>query len=173
MIVDLELSFFTMPYFEDLSPWTCFEPFLTAEKLRAVGWLAWGHPFKQRQTDLSESHFRKLLQLLKHPWEPLEAAGDHECEFCVEAKDFFGRSYVKRYGLVIYFGSSNLFVPGDNCIYVAPSMIAHYIEAHAYEPPPEFWEAVLSCPEMRSEPYKKALMRNGPTGVKLDLWPLA
>ena len=151
-----------MTYFEDLSPCTYFGPFHAgAEKLKAVGWLASGHPFKERQNDLSESHFRKLLQLLRHPWEPGKFAGSYECEFCV--KDVFGRSYVKRYGLVIYFGSSNLFVPGDDCIYVAPSMIAHYVEAHAYEPPAEFWEAVLSCPEMRSESYKKALMRNGPT----------
>jgi hypothetical protein len=46
----------------------------------------------------------------------------------------------------VYFGASNLFIPGKGCAYVAPSMIAHYIDKHRYEPPPEFWRAVLDCP---------------------------
>src|SRR5215475_4192839 len=152
-----------MPYFEDLSVCT----FFGVKKFKAVGWLASGQPFKERQTDLSEAHFRKLLQLLKRPWEPLSCAGYHTCEFCVEPEEDFTRFTAKRYGLMIHYGITNLFVPGKDCIYVAPSMIAHYVEAHAYEPPGEFWEAVLSCPEMRSEPYKKALILNGPTD---QLW---
>ena len=66
----------------------------------------------------------------------------------------------------IHFGISNLFVPGRDCIFVAPSMIVHYIDAHRYEPPEEFWRAVLDCPEMRSDAYKKALLANGPSDEK-------
>ena len=118
-----------MAYFEDLSPCTYFGHFPTgAEKLKAVG----------RQTDLSESHFRQLLQLLQNPWEPGHFMGCHKCEFCFGIEDDVGRFTLQRYGLVIHFGASNLFVPGKDCIYVAPSMIAHYVEAHAYEPPAEF-----------------------------------
>jgi len=72
-----------MPYFEDLSPWTCFEPFLPAEKLKAVGWLAWGYPFKQRQTDFSEPNFHKLLQpatLLRTATEPAVAGTSRKSE---------------------------------------------------------------------------------------------
>ena len=49
---------------------------------------------------------------------------------------------------------------------MAPSMIAHYIDAHAYEPPAVFWEAVMKCPEMSSDAYGEALILNGPTNEK-------
>ena len=111
----------------------CFRT--SAEKFKAVGWIARGHPFKERQTDLSESNFRKLLQLLKRPWEPGCFAGYHECEFCVEAEDDFMRFTVKRYGLVIHYGISNLFVPGKDCIYVAPSLIAPMCNPMPMSPP--------------------------------------
>ena len=68
--------------------------------------------------------------------------------------------------MVVRFGANNLFVPGEGVIYVAPSMIAHYIDAHAYEPPRVFWEAVMKCPEMWSDGYGQALMLNGPTNEK-------
>jgi hypothetical protein len=81
--------------------------------------------------------------------------------------DAFERRYrIERYGLVIRFGANNLFVPGEGLIYVAPSMIAHYIDAHAYDPPALFWEAVMQCPEMWSDAHGQALILNGPTNDK-------
>ena len=47
-----------------------------------------------------------------------------------------------------------------------PSMIAHYIDAHAYAPPAVFWEAVMKCPEMWSDAYAQALILDGPTNEK-------
>lgn len=82
---------------------------------------------------------------------------------------FERRHRIKRYGLVIDFGAKNLFVPGGGLIYVAPSMIAHYIDAHAYEPPAVFWEAVTKCPEMWSDAYGEALILNGPTNENWKL----
>jgi hypothetical protein len=52
-------------------------------------------------------------------------------------------------------GSANVFVPGEACVYVAPSLILHYIDTHAYAPPDVFWEAVRACPPMRSMAYLK------------------
>jgi hypothetical protein len=153
-----------MTHFEDLS--SCTYGFASdTEKLKAVGWLAWGHPYTERQTDLSEAHFHQLLRLLVNPWEPGHFMGAHECEFCFGPEDEGHRFTLERCGLIIHFGASNLFVPGKDCIYVAPSMIAHYVHAHDYEPPAEFWEAVLvlSCPEMGSETYRRALIVNGPS----------
>jgi len=159
-----------MTYFKDLSPCTYFGSFITsAEKLKAVGWLAWGHPYKERQTELSEAQFHQLLRLLQDPWEPGHFMGVHECEFCFDRSDS-GRFTLERYGLVVHFGASNLFAPGKDCVYVAPSMIAHYVDKHGYEPPAEFWEAVVKCPEMDSETYRKALILNGPSDDKWIRW---
>jgi len=93
--------------------------------------------------------------------------GSHECEFCPEAprdlEEYYQRHKIERDGLVVDFGASNFYVPADGCIYVAPSMIAHYVDVHSYEPPAVFWEAVMNCPEMASETYKQALIANGPS----------
>lgn len=83
-----------------------------------------------------------------------------------ETDAFDRRHSIERDGLVVRFGANNLFVPGEGLIYVAPSMIAHYIDAHAYEPPSVFWEAVMKCPEMWSDAYGQALILNGPTNEK-------
>lgn len=189
-------------YFEDLSPCLYFgEHFIgaTAEKIKAVGWLAKGRPYPRRQTEMPETTFRQLLRLLEDPWEPCHCMGYHECRFCPpptppvsqgqnKAPDVVTRKFVRgvefvlvrspktdaferrhrieRDGVVIRFGANNLFVPGEGVIYVAPSMIAHYIDAHAYEPPAVFWEAVMKCPEMWSDAYGQALILNGPTNEK-------
>jgi len=152
-------------YFADLSPCNYFS-FGRSERLRAVGWLAWGHPYRERQAELPQDNFRQLLRLLVNPWEPLHFMGQHECDFCFGNEEAARRFTLERYGFVIHFGASNLFVPGRGCIYVAPSMIAHYMDAHDYEPPAEFWEAVLSCPEMDSATYRRALIVNGPSDPK-------
>ncbi len=73
------------------------------------------------------------------------------------------RHKIERDRLVVHFGAHNLYVPAKGCVYVAPSMIAHYVYMHNYEPPAVFWDAVMSCPEMGSETYRQALMVNGPS----------
>ena len=88
--------------------------------------------------------------------------GIHGCEFCFGTEDYARRFSLERYGMRIYFGVANLFVPGKDCVYVAPSMIAHYVDSHRYEPPSEFWRAVLDCPDIQSDTYKAALIANGP-----------
>ena len=169
------------------------------EKLKAVGWLAWGHPYKRRKVKLLEPRFGRLLRLLVDPWEPSYFMGSHECEFCPEdnslvafegykgseeplasrqvanglelecvesqlphLEGYYRRHRIERGGLVIRFGARNLFVPDKGCVYVAPSMIVHYIDVHRYEPPATFWEAVMKCPEMGSQNYRQALIESGP-----------
>src|SRR5437016_10814737 len=72
-------------FFEDLSPCMYVASSLAeGEKLKAVGWLAWGHPYKRRKAKLPEQRFGQLLRLLQEPWEPGHFMGSHECEFCPE-----------------------------------------------------------------------------------------
>lgn len=191
-------------FLEDLTPCLYVASSLgEGEKLKAVGWLAMGHPYPRRQIQLLESRFGQLLRLLINPWEPLCFMGSHKCEFCPE-EDFQGsledcnrreephithrvvdgvvhewiqwqaphleaynrRHRIERDGLVVHFGATNLYVPAEGCVYVAPSMIAHYVEVHSYEPPAAFWDAVMNCPEMGSETYRQALIANGPPNEK-------
>src|SRR5215469_3675736 len=99
-------------YFLDLSPCNYFRGiYSNTEKLKAVGWLGWGHPYPERHAELPEDNFRQLLRLLRQPWEPGHFMGAHDCEFCFGAEDYARRFTLERYGFVIDFGASNLFVP--------------------------------------------------------------
>ena len=50
-----------------------------------------------------------------------------------------------------------ILVPGNQVVYAAPGGIVHYVEAHAYLPPPEFIEAVMRCPAYGSPEFQEAL----------------
>jgi hypothetical protein len=63
--------------------------------------------------------------------------------------------------LEINIGASNLFVPADNFLFAAPSLILHYIHGHGYDPPSSFWDAVTASSRLSFEAYKEALIRNG------------
>lgn len=87
---------------------------------------------------------------------------------CTELKNPATEAYDRSHridcgGLTVRFGANNLFVPGEGCVYVAPSMIVHYVDAHGYDPPVIFWQAVTNCPEMGSKAYRQALILNGPS----------
>jgi hypothetical protein len=125
--------------------------------LCAVGWLEPEHRFEQGRVD--ESFFARLMTLLVEPWQPFAVAGFHHCGFCRFTGGPGTIHYQPQRGgsVSAVVGASNIFVPGLDAIYMAPSLIAHYIDAHAYRPPDEFIAAVMTCPEMRSAAYLRAI----------------
>jgi hypothetical protein len=130
-------------------------------KLLAVGWLT---PKAHHCEGTVETEFLSaLVRLLVNPWQPAIAAGKHHCEFC---RFTGGPGSVTFDDCTVNIGSSNLWVPGSGCIYVSPSLVLHYIDAHGYCPPTEFREAVAACAPMRSIAYFKALISNGPPDIK-------
>jgi hypothetical protein len=122
------------------------------------------------------------LEALAHdPWSPVSFMGGHSCGVCARkavskrleelAREFppasgslsedFIEYYCDRHAPAsIAKGFSNLFVPGAGLVYVAPELILHYIDAHQYQPPRAFCDAVLACPPMGSAEYLEALRRN-------------
>ncbi|HEY1011486.1 MAG TPA: hypothetical protein VGE07_02200, partial [Herpetosiphonaceae bacterium] len=142
-----------MTWYEDLSPCNYFPSGLAP---LAVGWLDDHHPYPHGRIDPETA--RILFELLDNPWQPpFESGGIHHCELCylsggpflIRRRDGGGEAQV---------GRRNLFVPGAGVIYVAPSTIIHYIDAHGYLPPAEFIAALHACPPMRSPAYLKALL---------------
>jgi len=133
-----------------------------SSKLIAVGWLEPGHDYQFGEVSLEV--VRKLAELLVEPWQPAVALGRHPCGFC----RFTGGPSVFKCGSVgsaVQIGVSNLWLPADGFLYVAPSLILHYMDAHGYSPPLEFQTAVIACPPMRSMAYLKAIIKNGPQGI--------
>ena len=143
-----------MAYYADLSPCDYFGRW--QEVLLAVGWLELDHSFATSK--VSKEFFAKLIGLLRDPWQPFVTAGFQRCAFC---RFTGGPSKTDFEGNSIVVGTANLFIPATACVYVAPSLVAHYVDAHEYCPPAEFQEAVLKCPEMRSIAYLKEIKARG------------
>jgi len=152
-------------WFEDLAECTYF-PFKDTSRLLSVGWLERGKPFNIGEID--QEVFERLCELTQNPWSPVGCAGVHHCELCRFTQDSVG-FYLKKEGninTIRYEVSAaskgvSLFVPGTGVLYVSPTSITHYIDAHGYCPPAEFCESVLRCPPMRSMAYLKAILANG------------
>lgn len=143
-----------MSSFEDLSPWSFAG--VTSDVLKAVGWLEKERPYLKGE--VTDRFFDALLQLLVQPWQPAVAAGRHACSFC---RFSGGPAQIVFKGTTVTVGASTVYVPGDGVIYVAPSLVAHYVDAHDYQPPREFVDAVLQCPPMRSMQYLRAIKSVG------------
>lgn len=125
-------------------------------RLKAVGWLDAQTPYPRGHT--TRDFFDALAALAVDPWEPAALLGRHECPFCV----FTGGPATLHVGEVtVSLGTRNLFVPDDDAVFVAPSLILHYVDAHQYAPPAEFQRAVARCPPMRSMDYLKAIRAHG------------
>ena len=141
-----------MVHIPDLTP-------MGQPRLIAVGWLARGEPYERGP--LPEAFVDKLLDLLENPWEPYATAGFHRCEFC---RISGGPAQLQRGSRWISLGVRNLYVPGDGKVFMSPSLIAHYMDAHEYCPPEPYQHAVLTCPPMRSMDYLRAIRHNAPPG---------
>lgn len=112
-----------------------------------VGWLARGHVLPTG--DVPEDFVAKLRRLTKSP-ENLYR-GYHSCELCPPAPvvvDSTGRRVIDPPGDTM--GNGEIRVAGtDGIVYVAPVLVAHYVEVHRYRPPDVFIMAVLSNEERR------------------------
>jgi hypothetical protein len=135
-----------MAWYADFEHLDYFDGFADVDTtmLRAVGWLAHGHEFKQSGVDLAAVD--KLSTLLVSPWQPDRFLGGHRCDICP------GSGHVRP-----PTGFNNLFVPAEKCVYVAPELLLHYIKEHRYKPPDEFIRAVLDCPPTTSAEYLQLL----------------
>jgi len=145
-----------MAWFPDLSALT-YHPESQGLNFIAVGWLSSQHDFVKGP--VSPKRFERLCELLRDPWKPPFAyAGLHRCEFC----RFTGGS-VSAYKDYKISGASTaeLFIPVKGGVFVSPVNIAHYIDAHTYCPPEEFWGAVENCPPMKSTAYLKSILDGG------------
>lgn len=122
----------------------------------AVGWLAAGHEYTRGEVD--KESFLKLATLLRNPWQPAISAGRHPCPFC---RFTGGPASIEVDGSTITVGTGVVLIPSESRIFVAPSLVLHFIDAHGYAPPPDFLAAVADCPAMRSMEYLKRLRALG------------
>ena len=130
-----------MGYFPDFGKET---PVVSGPLIRAVGWLSSTQPFNQGSVP---AEFSTRLDLICERWddgvEALEwpdARDAHTCELCGD-----------------FHAAGSVAVPGDGILFVAPEMVAHYVDEHGYLPPADFVEAVLACPIPGTDEYASAV----------------
>ncbi len=148
-----------MAHYADLTPCDYFTPDHDG-KLVAVGWLARGHDFPRG--DVASAFIARLHHLLVNPWQPCLAMGRHSCDFCRVSG---GPGQFTLNNVPAILGATNLFVPTNDRLFVAPSLILHYIDAHDYMPHPDFCDAVMACPEMRSMDYLRLVRTVAPPAL--------
>lgn len=136
--------------------------------IRGVGFLRRGTPYDTGDAD--EAVFAKLCELTRNPWQPWASGGVHHCDLCRFTGNSVGTYYkrgksgiVEQPGYAVSAASSNvdLWVPDEGFLWVCPTSVTHYIDAHGFRPPDAFCRAVLRCPPMRSMEYLKAVLANG------------
>jgi len=162
-----------MAYYEDLSRCDYFDYWGLSERLVAVGWLDNAHPFSTGI--VSAEVMARLISFLKKPWDPSSFWGFHLCEICrpegntlrpnasrEEVAEELSRE-LRQFPEIPDLGNVNLFIPVPDSldVYVAPSLIVHYIRSHSYYPPSQFQEALMKCPEMNSPSYLGQLRSRG------------
>lgn len=130
-----------------------------------VGWLSGGRPFPRRPVPRAFAYeLRRMSQ------EPVHLThGPDLCEFSEPPDDI--SSAEPRYREVwkmFSCGNGELYVQGETrIVYCAPSLLAHSVSEHRYQPPLEFVAAVLYQRALRPISRTSSLaVRPGRSGVR-------
>ncbi len=129
-------------FFADLTPYEYgYEE--RRSNILNVGWLSRGHVFPVGA--VPDDFVASLRRLIASP-ENLYR-GYHSCEFCPDPPIVVGPT-----GLRVHtppgdtMGNGEIRVAGSRGqIYVAPVLVAHYVQVHSYLPPAVFIRAVMSA----------------------------
>lgn len=146
-------------YFEDLSTYS-YTKITSKASLKNVGWLATEVLFEQAPEP--PGLLKKIETSTLISRNPMR--GIHGCPFC-------GHVHVREVvdGREVLLGMSEVWFPSPSkeVIYMAPSLLLHYVKRHKYLPPAEFVHAVLDLPTSEAEwdtprgAYRKLVKRFG------------
>jgi hypothetical protein len=130
-----------MTHFLDLSDYsyTSRQDSLQSRAVLNVGWLAAGREFPrcEPRVDLVEALLTCCTAAVEFH------RGYHECDLRPHAEPGFDTMELN--GRTIRLGNGQIRIPAENeIIYVAPTLVAHYVANHQYCPPAEFVEAVMN-----------------------------
>jgi len=123
-------------YYDDLSP---YRRVSGTEGLN-IGWLEVGRDYPKGQ--VSSAFLEALFVMLADRQNHRNVTrGYHQCHFC----DRFSWKDLKieRSGRTALLGDAEIHVLCGTQLYVAPTLVYHYIESHGYLPPKAFVDAVL------------------------------
>ena len=132
-------------YYEDLTLYTYSN---TDIEMKNIAWLETGHDYKKGE--VSKEFKDKLWKYMRYPVKV--ARGFQVCPLCSSVKrdvpttTFNGETRNVGYYELRVWGQ-------NNTVYAVTSLIFHYMEAHQYEPPKEFIEAVMCSDDPNNQDY--------------------
>ncbi len=129
----------------------------SVEHVTWVGYLARGYQYPHGE--VRDECFDRLVKLVMVRL--IQWFGFHTCDLDPCSS---GQSQPKLYyqGQVIPDKcSTDILVPAENLVYMAPALILHYIRCHKYLPPACFLEAAMGCAEPGSDEYIAAINKVG------------
>ena len=119
-------------------------------------------PLEEKAKSEAKGGVEKLVSLAENPFQPVIRLGAHRCQFCDLLPGSAGHCIIEVLDRKLQVGIYNYFIPyQSNKIFVAPSLIHHYITSHNYCPPEKFQRAVIDCPAMDSAEYLQKVSEVG------------
>lgn len=112
----------------------------------AVGFLQRKQPFESG--DVNAKLVNKLLPFCATNIRVFGLPQAMPCPICNE------KVSIEINGKMVRLGSAEIRIIGDEAIYAAPDLLPHYIEAHGYQPPAEFIDAVMRGSGVNSAEYR-------------------
>jgi hypothetical protein len=134
----------------DLAPCTYFHG-RDCTNLIAFGWLERGREFGRGGCD--PDVWAKLCDQCADPLRATMHRGFHVCDLCDGDGCEMVEEHHPRSGVLMHLGNGSIVVPSRSVVFVAPTLVAHYVIAHGYRPPEEVIRAIQECPEFRSAAY--------------------
>jgi hypothetical protein len=133
-------------YYDDFTPYIYLtnarEPRVdSAPQALNIGWLASSHPYTHG--DVSDEFKARLWIFCRAPVNLMR--GFHKCDFCSDPS--FSYLSVRKGDEELGMGNGEVWICSHNDkVYVAPTLIYHYITQHQYLPPEPFIQAELTAP---------------------------
>jgi hypothetical protein len=107
-----------------------------------IGWLSVDYVYTRGKTN--NNFHEKLFSLCIYGTNLM--MGIHYCDFCNKKGTVFEdlrKPQVEFNNELINLGGSEVFVIKDKTVFIAPSMVLHYVLDHEYLPPDEFIDALM------------------------------
>ncbi len=133
--------------YADLTPYTaCHDAEAIGLTPLSVGWLDRRRPFPTGQ--IAPQLLERLLSFCEEPAVVCPFVAQQPCPLCGQ------RITLSLNGRLFPLGWAELRAIGAEDIYAAPTLIYHFIEAHHYQPPAAFIQAVLHGPPPGSAEHR-------------------
>jgi hypothetical protein len=126
--------------YSDLSKYT-YTKLESKASLLNVGWIDMDAPFPMGSVPAQA--IAKVESAIPSRFNAMR--GIHGCPFCADRERDI---YANIDGKSTLLGMSEIWIPSQlsETVYIAPSLLLHYIEAHQYLPPREVVDALLALP---------------------------